>query len=199
MRVMASGRTTPVSPNPDDKVAHNSRMGRAKVNSQTRCPAVRTTDASPTPSPARSRPQTPTGDSDPNFQNYNSASDLQARYGTGPLPGLSSTRKPAPPSPVSEKSEDEASIYEYRGVQLTGSALSLVQRQERLALADSSGQYTGDVSWDDLRQAWIPAWAQKLRAGDLAEGELPNTNPADYKVRRKDAWGNKIGWSGGRM
>jgi hypothetical protein len=66
-------------------------------------------------------------------------------------------------------------------------------------MADSSGQYAGEVSWDELRNAWIPKWAEKLKIGDLAEGEVPNTNPADFKVKKRDAWGNKIGWYGGRM
>jgi hypothetical protein len=98
---------------------------------------------------------------------------------------------------MSEESEPE--IWEYRGHHLTRSALSLVRRQELLAFADSSGQYAGEVSWDDWRNAWIPNWAEKLRPGEVAEGELGDTNPAEYKVKRKDAWGNKIGWMDGRM
>lgn len=72
-------------------------------------------------------------------------------------------------------------------------------RQERLAQADSSGQYAGEVSWDELRNAWIPKWAVKLRPDDVAEGEVPDTNPANYEVRSRDDWGNKIGWHEGRM
>lgn len=82
---------------------------------------------------------------------------------------------------------------------MTHSALSLVLRQEQLALADSSGQYNGEVSWDDLRNAWIPNWAEKLREDDVREGEVPNTNPADYVVKRKDAFGNRVGWRNGVM
>ena len=66
-------------------------------------------------------------------------------------------------------------------------------------MADSSGQYAGEVSWDDLRNAWIPKWAKKLKPKDLAEGELPNTNPAEFEVKKKDAWGNRIGWRDGQM
>jgi hypothetical protein len=66
-------------------------------------------------------------------------------------------------------------------------------------MADSSGQYAGEVSWDDVRNAWIPSWAEKFKSHELAEGEIPSTNPADFKYRKADAWGNKIGWYNGRM
>jgi hypothetical protein len=67
-------------------------------------------------------------------------------------------------------------------------------------MADSSGQYRGEVSWDDVRNAWIPKWAVKLKPEDLAEGEVPTTNPADFKIKEEDAWGNKISWrEDGRM
>lgn len=66
-------------------------------------------------------------------------------------------------------------------------------------MADSSGQYAGEVEWDELRNCWIPIWAEKLRPGDLADGELGDTNPANFKERKRDAWGNKIGWYEGRM
>lgn len=72
-------------------------------------------------------------------------------------------------------------------------------RQEALAMADSSCQYAGEVSWDDVRNAWIPNWAEKLKSHELAEGEIPSTNPADFKYKKTDAWGNKIGWYNGRM
>jgi hypothetical protein len=72
-------------------------------------------------------------------------------------------------------------------------------RQEALAMADSSGQYAGEVSWDDVRQAWVPKWVEKVKESELVDGELPSTNPADFKVKRKDAWGNAIGWRDGRM
>jgi hypothetical protein len=68
-----------------------------------------------------------------------------------------------------------------------------------LATADSSGQYAGEVSFDDVRNAWIPKWAAKLRTQDLADGEVPDTNPANYTIRTEDEWGNKIGWWNGRM
>lgn len=82
---------------------------------------------------------------------------------------------------------------------MTRSALELIQTQEKLAMADSSGQYAGAVSWDDLRNCWIPQWAEKLGMNDLADGEIPNTDPRCYTEQRKDAWGNKIGWYEGRM
>jgi len=72
-------------------------------------------------------------------------------------------------------------------------------RQEALAMADSSGQYPGRISWDEIRKAWIPDWAEKLAPGDVAEGEVPDTNPAGFQEKRKDAWGNRIGWRDGRM
>ncbi|RSH81411.1 hypothetical protein EHS25_006943 [Saitozyma podzolica] len=109
-------------------------------------------------------------------------------------------RSAAPSPPASPGSPDsEKSIWEYRGHLLTRSALELVMRQEALAMADSSGQYAGEVSWDDVRNAWIPSWAEKLKSHELAEGEIPSTNPADFKYRKADAWGNKIGWYNGRM
>ena len=132
-------------------------------------------------------------------QAFDSAAGLQAQYGTGPLPGLSSVEPPRPPSPDTEEEEEEPEIWEYRGNLLTRSALELVLRQEALAIADSSGQYTGDLSWDDVRNAWIPNWAEKLRLEDVAEGELPDTNPAGYVQRRTDVWGNRIGWRDGTM
>ena len=158
---------------------------------------------SPALSPDTSRSSSPDAD----FQNIRAASDLQAQFGTGPIPtpslpttgtsGAATPAKPVPASPISETSEPE--VWEYKGNMLTRSALSLVLRQERLAMADSSGQYAGEVSWDDVRNAWIPIWAEKLRPEDVADGELPSTNPADLRVARKDAWGNKIGWRDGRM
>jgi hypothetical protein len=68
-----------------------------------------------------------------------------------------------------------------------------------LATADSSGQYAGEVSFDDVRNAWIPKWAAKLKSHELVEGELPDTNPANYTMRTEDDFGNKIGWWNGRM
>lgn len=104
-----------------------------------------------------------------------------------------------PPSPSVSEVSTEQELWEYRGQILTRSALSLVLRQETLALADSSGQYAGAVSWDDIRNAWIPRWAEKLGPGDVVEGEIPSTNPNDFKARRKDEWGNRIGWRDGQM
>lgn len=104
----------------------------------------------------------------------------------------------APSSPASTTSSQK-SVFEYRGHRLTRSALDLVRQQEALAQADSSGQYAGEVSWDDLRNAWIPKWAVKLRPCDVADGEVPDTYPANCRERRTDDWGNKIGWYEGRM
>lgn len=161
---------------------------------------------SPLGSPSASRATTP----DPDFQTFNNASDLEAMYGTGPIAtpskNVSLAPTPAtpatprgPPSPADTDTESEPEIWEYRGNLLTRSALSLVMRQEALAKADSSGQYAGEVSWDDVRNAWIPKWAEKLKEEDVAEEEIPTTNPAEYKVKRKDAWGNTIGWREGGM
>lgn len=93
-------------------------------------------------------------------------------------------------------SDSSEEIWEYRGQFLTRSALDLVLRQETLAQADSSGQYAGEVSWDDLRCAWIPVWVKKLKLSDLVEGEIPDSSPAGFQERDTDAWGNKIGWYG---
>jgi len=129
------------------------------------------------------------------------ASALESRFGTGPMPSPALTPQPsrAPiraPSPVSSDSSlDSVSLYEYRGQILTASAMDLVLRQEALAVADSSGQYAGAVSWDDLRRAWIPKNVVKLKDTDLAAGEMPSTNPADYEVKMEDDFGNKIGWT----
>lgn len=144
---------------------------------------------------------------------------ITSRYGTGPIlpsPALptmvassigtpddpipaSSTKtkaKPKSPSPASSTSSlDSISLYDYRGQILTASALDLVLRQETLALADSTGQYAGKVSWDDVRKAWIPQWVNKLKQDELAPGEVPSTNPADFEVRGEDEFGNKIGWT----
>lgn len=159
---------------------------------------------SPLNSPTSTRSPSP----DPNFVNISSASDLQQMYGTGPIPTPSRTSSAPqasnsnatphpPPSPTDTEASQE--IWEYRGNLLTRSVLSLVMRQEALAKADSSGQYAGEVSWDDVRNAWIPKWAEKMKPEDLADGELANPNPAEFKVRREDAWGNKIGWRDGVM
>ena len=145
---------------------------------------------------------------------------IQSRYGTGPIPSralpalvASSIGTPDDPLPVSREkgkakaeappspagstisSLDSISLYDYRGQTLTASALDLVLRQETLALADSTGQYTGEVSWDDVRNAWVPNWVVKLKPEDLGQGEIPSTNPADFEVRGEDEWGNKIGWT----
>lgn len=141
--------------------------------------------------------------------------DLQTSFGTGvstparPLPGLSSfnatsTGIPAKPTPTPSSSpaasvagtDSSEEIWEYRGQLLSPSALDLVLRQETLAQADSSGQYAGEVSWDDLRGTWIPIWVKKLKVSDLAEGEIPDSSPAGFQERDTDAWGNKIGWHG---
>ncbi|WVR07380.1 hypothetical protein IAU60_004421 [Kwoniella sp. DSM 27419] len=128
--------------------------------------------------------------------------DPPPKQGTSPLPGLSSYNQPrqpaptAPPSPSYSDWSTDPEIWEYRGHRLTGSALDLVLREEMLAQADSSGQYAGEVSWDDLRQTWIPKHVQKLKATNLAEGEVPDTTPAGFKVKTVDEWGNRIGWYG---
>ncbi|WRT68240.1 uncharacterized protein IL334_005216 [Kwoniella shivajii] len=142
-------------------------------------------------------------------------SDLQKNYGTGVstptsggLPGVSSfqptpavsaqrsaLQSPSPASPTGSSDDDEE-IWEYRGQLLTRSALDLVLRQEALAQADSSGQYAGDVSWDDLRNCWIPKYVKKLKITDLAKDELPDTSPAGFQLKDEDEWGNKIGWYG---
>jgi hypothetical protein len=136
-----------------------------------------------------------------------SADSLTAMYGAGPQSAQThgiSDRPYAgaltslPPSPASATSSQK-SVFEYRGHRLTRSALDLVRRQEALAQADSSGQYAGEVSWDDLRNAWIPKWAAKLTPCDVADDGLPDTNPASYRERTTDDWGNKIGWYEGRM
>lgn len=164
----------------------------------------------PVLSPFSSRPSSP-GASD--FKSID-MKDLQTFFGTGvstpatPLPGLSSFNAtptgtparpiPAPSSPAASVAGTDSSeeIWEYRNQLLTRSALDLVLRQEALAQADSSGQYAGEVSWDDLRGTWIPIWVNKLKVIDLAEGEIPDSSPAGFQERDTDAWGNKIGWYG---
>ncbi|ODN92795.1 hypothetical protein L198_05590 [Cryptococcus wingfieldii CBS 7118] len=165
--------------------------------------------ATPPISPVSS---TPSSAGDAVFKGM-SVKDLQDSFGTGvttptpALPGLSSynapssgpTAKPTPTpsSPASATgSEESQEIWEYRGQLLTRSALDLVLRQEMLEQADSSGQYAGEVSWDDLRGAWIPKWAKKLKKSDLAEGEVPDSNPATFKEKDEDEWGNEIGFYG---
>lgn len=163
------------------------------------------------------KPSTTTAASSDDDVEVLGADALEARFGTGPLParslapnvsasaienranplpGRGETKAPPPASPASSTSSlDSISLYDYRGQILTASALDLVLRQEALALADSTGQYTGDVSWDDIRQAWIPNWVVKLKPDDLAPGEIPSMNPADYEVKKEDDFGNKIGWT----
>ena len=174
---------------------------------------VLTPSITPNLSPAVTPSTSPTASSrssDPDFLTIRDPSDLQARFGTSTMPtpsaitpSMTPSRQPSaaatPRSPSTASDTSEPEIWEYKGNLLTRSALSLVMRQERLAMADSSGQYAGEVSWDDLRNAWIPKWAEKIKPEDLAEGELPSTNPADLVVKRKDAWGNAIGWREGRM
>ena len=168
---------------------------------------ARQDDKKPESSTSLSHNPRQTSSTEPNnpiFQQYQypNSDHFQADHRTKPPPGLSSTKPTQRGDSSSESSTSsisEPEIWEYRGTQLTRSALSLVLRQERLAMADSSGQYVGEMSWDDLRNAWIPNWAEKLKPSEVAEGELPNTNPAEYTVRRRDAWGNKIGWWEGRM
>ncbi|EIW67349.1 hypothetical protein TREMEDRAFT_33729 [Tremella mesenterica DSM 1558] len=134
---------------------------------------------------------------------------LQEKFGTGPI---SSPSGPTPQVQTANKvegkgkgkeeedsdsdssSEEEQEIWEFEGNRYTRSALDLVLRYRSLALADSSGQYNGEVSWDDLREAWIPNWAEKLKVGDVAEGVIPDLNPANYQIKDHDAWGNKILW-----
>ena len=139
------------------------------------------------------------------FTKFSDASSLEAAFGTGPIPTStlpsrqtsSVAATPRPSSPTDTETSQE--IWEYRGNLLTRSALSLVLRQEALAKADSSGQYAGEVSWDDVRQSYVPKWAEKMRPEDVVEGEVPSTNPAEYRIKRKDAWGNEIGWREGVM
>lgn len=166
--------------------------------------------ASPTMSSISSGSQTPALEGG-SFERIEGPT-LEERFGTGPMPSASNTpatsaagtpagaATPKPPmSPVPEGSEDgdteEGSVWEYKGHLLTRSALDLVLRQEALAMADSSGQYVGDVSWDELRDTWIPAWARKLKPGDIPDGDVPDLDPANYVERNLDQWGNKIGWS----
>ncbi|ORY35380.1 hypothetical protein BCR39DRAFT_509164 [Naematelia encephala] len=160
---------------------------------------------SPIDSPISSPIVSPTvsdndSDSDTNYEALDTES-LQRRYGTGiKSPSSRPTSYSHSPSPASSDSE---SVWEYKGHLVTRSALELLLVQEEqkklLAHADSSGQWSGEVTWDDLRSAWIPRWTEKLRPEDLAEGEVPSTNPADFKVKEKDQWGNKIEWKNGRM
>lgn len=154
--------------------------------------------------------------SSPNASEFKSIDmkELQTLFGTGvstpvtPLSGLSSfdatptdttakpTRAPSSSAVSVAGSDSSEEIWEYRGQFLTRSALDLVLRQETLAQADSSGQYAGEASWDDLRGTWIPVWVKKLKLSDLAEGEIPDSSPAGFQERDTDAWGNKIGWYG---
>ncbi|OXG49322.1 hypothetical protein J010_03683 [Cryptococcus neoformans] len=154
--------------------------------------------------------------SSPNASEFKSidVKELQTLFGTGvsthttPLlrlssfnatpTGIAAKPTPAPSSPAVSLAGSDSSeeIWEYRGQFLTRSALDLVLRQETLAQADSSGQYAGEVSWDDLRCAWIPVWVKKLKLSDLVEGEIPDSSPAGFQERDTDAWGNKIGWYG---
>lgn len=154
--------------------------------------------------------------SSPNASEFKSIDmkELQTHFGTGvstpvtPLSGLSSfdatptdttakpTRSPSSSAVSVAGSDSSEEIWEYRGQFLTRSALDLVLRQETLAQADSSGQYAGEASWDDLRGTWIPVWVKKLKLSDLAEGEIPDSSPAGFQERDTDAWGNKIGWYG---
>lgn len=156
-------------------------------------------------SPALSEAQS--GADEDGFKAYK-ASELQAQFGTGtsshtPLPSVPPTpsRQSSEVKPAPTESEDagEEEVWEYRGQLLTRSALSLVLRQEALAVADSSGQYAGAVSYDDIRKAWIPQWAKKLTPADVAEGEIPSTNPNDFKQKKRDPYGNKIGWRNDQM
>lgn len=62
-------------------------------------------------------------------------------------------------------------------------------------MADSTDQYVGDVSWDDLRKTWIPSWVVKLKPEDLAPGEVPSTNPDDFEVKGEDEFGDNMGWT----
>jgi hypothetical protein len=136
--------------------------------------------------------------SDDNLQAL-AASALESRFGTGPMPAAVAplkTRAPSPaPSAAPDSSIDSVSLYEYRNQILTASALDLILRQEALATADSSGQYSGDVSWDDLRKAWIPKNVIKLKDTDLAPGEVPSNNPDEFEIKGEDHFGNKIGWT----
>jgi len=188
----------------------------SSARSATPAPTPQTYSATPSPagtptwspaaSPVRSADTSRSTTPDPDLYSIDNAADLQAMYGTGPIGTPSKTVSLAPtpatpkaPSEPSEPDTEEPEVWEYRGNLLTRSALSLVLRQEALAKADSSGQYAGEVSWDDLRNAWIPKWAEKLRPEEVADGEIPSTNPAMYRMKKKDAWGNRIGWRDGVM
>lgn len=142
-----------------------------------------------------------------NASNIGTPSDPMSGSARGtPLSKPTQPTAPASPdSPASNASSgsgsgSDISIFEYDGHFLTHSALNLVLAQEAQAMADSSGQYRGEVSWDDVRNAWVPKYAVKLKPTDLAEGEIPSTNPADFELKEEDEWGNKIGWrDDGRM
>ncbi|ORX38667.1 hypothetical protein BD324DRAFT_375833 [Kockovaella imperatae] len=185
------------------------RVAPSTFNSRAHTPRTPSVVSDPNPaSPADSRQSATShsSSSDPDVRIYQNldANELEARFGTGHIPTVRpKPNVPATPRRASQESdpsgESEPEVWEYRGNLLTRSALDLVMRQERLAFADSSGQYAGEISWDDLRNAWIPAWAEKLRPEDLADGEVPNTNPAEFVQKKEDAWANKIGWRDGQM
>ncbi|KAK6910589.1 hypothetical protein I203_104621 [Kwoniella mangroviensis CBS 8507] len=199
LRISSSALPTPISSLP----ASRSTSFSTSTTTPTPLTLPSTPDLSPIPSVPSSSP------SSPKFTSM-TASDLQKQYGTGtgqttPLPGLSSyqptpqpsvppSRRASSPNPSSGSSASQE-IWEYRGQLLTASALDLVLREEMLLMADSSNQYAGEVTYDDLRKCWIPKHVRKLRPSDLTtDGEIPDTTPAGFKLKEKDEWGNKIGW-----
>ncbi|WVQ68174.1 uncharacterized protein L199_006380 [Kwoniella botswanensis] len=199
LRISSSALPTPISSLP----ASRSTSFSNSTTTPTPLMLPSTPDLSPIPSLSSSSP------SSPKFTSM-TASDLQMHYSTGqttptPLPGLSSyqptpqtsvppSRRTSSPTPSSGSSASQE-IWEYRGQLLTASALDLVLREEMLLMADSSNQYAGEVTYDDLRKCWTPKHVRKLRPSDLTtDGEIPDTTPAGFKLKEKDEWGNKIGW-----
>ncbi|WWD02470.1 hypothetical protein V865_000510 [Kwoniella europaea PYCC6329] len=199
IRLSSSALPTPISSLP----ASRSTSFSNSTPTPTPLTLPSTPDLSPIPSISSSSP------SSPKFTSM-TASDIQKQFGTGQttpatLPGLSSyqptpqpsvppSRRAPSPTPSSGSSTSQE-IWEYRGQLLTASALDLVLREEMLLMADSSNQYAGEVTYDDLRKCWIPKHVRKLRPSDLTtDGEIPDTTPAGFKLKEKDEWGNKIGW-----
>ncbi|WVW85799.1 hypothetical protein I302_107837 [Kwoniella bestiolae CBS 10118] len=194
LRISSSALPTPISSLPASR-----STSFASTTTPTPLTLPSTPDLSPIPSISSSG-------SSPIYKSM-TPKDLQNTYGTGPtpaLPGLSSynptpqisippSRRPS--SPVRSSSGSAQEIWEYRGHLFTPSGLDLALRAEMLQMADSSNQYAGEVTYDDLRKCWIPKHVQKLRNSDLtADGEVPDTTPAGFKLKEKDEWGNKIGW-----
>ncbi|WWC90849.1 uncharacterized protein L201_005786 [Kwoniella dendrophila CBS 6074] len=183
------------------------------------CSSVNTVTPTPIGLPGSPSSLLSSSKSSPPSLTYNQMpmDELQKQYGTGDttikegqLPGLSSYRETTEPYTSVPKSkvvtkeekgdedeEEEGEVWEYRGQLLTASALDLVLREEMLLQADSSNQYSGQVTYDDLRKCYIPKHIQKLKIPDLTDpenGEIPDTTPSGFKLKTEDEWGNKIGW-----